>query len=293
MTLNSLENTGCLVVQGPDRAGLVAKISTLLARHDGNIVSLDQYSSDHRHGTFYQRVAFSCVSLEDSLPSIRDDLQKTMAPLSLKWRLVNLARRKRIAILVSKSNYCLLDLLWQQQRGILPVTIPLVISNHQDNEQIVRGFGIPYFHVPTHNKNETESAILELLAGKIDLVVLARYMQILSRSFLEQIGVPIINIHHSFLPAFAGADPYGQAKRRGVKLIGATAHYVTEGLDEGPIIEQDVARVTHALSVEELRTIGGTIERRVLSRAVLWHVQERVIQDKGQTIVFANSYAGE
>jgi formyltetrahydrofolate deformylase len=193
-----------------------------------------------------------------------------------------------MAILVSTSDHCLLELLWRHRRGELPVTIPMVISNHTNTAEDVRSFGVPFFHVPSGDadKSHPESEILKLLAGNVDFVVLARYMQILSPDFLDRAGVPLINIHHSFLPAFIGAAPYRKAKQRGVKLIGATAHYVTRDLDEGPIIEQDVARVSHAHSATDLQARGAYVERAVLSRAVQWHAEDRVIRHGNQTIVF-------
>jgi formyltetrahydrofolate deformylase len=196
---------------------------------------------------------------------------------------------KRLAIFASKSDHCLLDLLSRQRRGELPVSIPMVISNHADTADEVRDFGIPFFHVPSvgSDKSAAEAEHVRLLAGNVDFIVLARYMQILSKDFIAKSGVPVINIHHSFLPAFIGAGPYAKAKERGVKLVGATAHYVTENLDEGPIIEQDVVRVTHADTVADLQRRGADVERAVLSRAVLWHSEDRVIRNGKNTIVFA------
>jgi formyltetrahydrofolate deformylase len=196
---------------------------------------------------------------------------------------------KRMAILASKSDHCLLDLLWRHRRGELPATIPMVISNHTNTAEDVRTFGVPFFHVPSQagpDKSESEAQILKLLEGNVDFVVLARYMQVISGDFLEKVGVPVINIHHSFLPAFIGAGPYRKAKERGVKLIGATAHYVTEDLDEGPIIEQDVERISHSDTAEALVRKGRDIERRVLARALTWHLQGRVIANGSKTVVF-------
>ncbi|KAJ1683436.1 hypothetical protein LUZ63_021353 [Rhynchospora breviuscula] len=193
-----------------------------------------------------------------------------------------------MAILASTSDHCLLELLWRHRRGELPVSIPMVISNHTNTADDVRSFGVPFFHVPSQgaDKSTAEAEIVRLLRGNVDFVVLARYMQILSPGFLEQLAVPVINIHHSFLPAFVGAAPYKKAKERGVKLIGATSHYVTEDLDEGPIIEQDVVRVTHADTAADLQRRGADVERAVLARAVQWHAQDRVIRHGNHTIVF-------
>jgi formyltetrahydrofolate deformylase len=278
----------CLIVHGPDQPGIVAAVAALVTRNNGNIISLDQYSSDPTGGDFFQRVVFSRPDLAVAMPGIKDDLEKTLNPLGMAWKLTDQSVPKRMAILVSTSDHCLLELLWRHRRGELPVTIPMVISNHTNTAEDVRSFGVPFFHVPSGDadKSHPESEILKLLAGNVDFVVLARYMQILSPDFLDRAGVPLINIHHSFLPAFIGAAPYRKAKQRGVKLIGATAHYVTKDLDEGPIIEQDVARVSHAHSATDLQARGAYVERAVLSRAVQWHAEDRVIRHGNQTIVF-------
>jgi formyltetrahydrofolate deformylase len=198
------------------------------------------------------------------------------------------ADRKRLALLASRDDHCLLDLLWRRRRGDLDAEIALVISNHPDHAADVEAFGVPYHHVPTPHRGRAvaEAQMLELLAERVDVVVLARYMQILTGQFLGRVGVPVINIHHSFLPSFVGGDPYRRAREHGVKIIGATAHYVIEELDAGPIIEQDVARVTHRQSVEELERIGRDIERVVLARAVGWHVDDRVLVHENRTVVF-------
>ena len=278
----------CLIVHGPDQPGLVAAVTALVTRNQGNIVSLDQYSDDPAGGSFFQRVVFHRSDLTAALPEIEADLAETLAPYKMEWRVTDQSIPKRMAILASTSDHCLLDLLWRHRRGDLPVTIPMVVSNHTNTAEDVRSFGVPFFHVPSQggDKAAAEAKIVELLKGNVDFVVLARYMQILSSDFLAAIGVPVINIHHSFLPAFVGAAPYRKAKDRGVKLIGATSHYVTEDLDEGPIIEQDVVRVTHADSAADLQRHGADVERAVLSRAVLWHAQDRVIRHGNHTIVF-------
>ena len=285
-----LPDHACLIVHGTDRPGIVAAVSALITRHDGNIVAFDQYSDDPTGGDYFQRVVFHRPDLAAALPTIEDDLARTLGGgFDLQWSLTDQSTPKRMAILASKQDHCLLDLLWRHRRGELPVTIPMVVSNHTTAAEDVRTFGVPFFHVPSApgpDKSESEEKILELLVGNVDFVVLARYMQILSGDFLEKVGVPVINIHHSFLPAFIGADPYKKAKERGVKLIGATSHYVTSDLDEGPIIEQDTVRVTHADSSLELARRGADVERQVLSRAVLWHAQDRVIRQGNHTIVF-------
>jgi formyltetrahydrofolate deformylase len=206
----------------------------------------------------------------------------------MTWRLWDSARPKRISVLVSRYDHCLLDLLWRWRRGQLDAEIVTVISNHPDLRADVELFDVPYHHVPVErgHKDEAEAQMLELLDGCCELVVLARYMQILSGEFLERVAVPVINIHHSFLPAFAGANPYRQAKERGVKLVGATAHYVTEELDAGPIIEQDVMRVGHRDDVDALAQLGADVERLVLARAVQAHCEDRVLRHGDTTVVF-------
>jgi formyltetrahydrofolate deformylase len=278
----------CLIVHGPDQPGLVAAVSGLITRNQGNIVSLDQYSDDPQGGAFFQRVVFHRRDLSASLPEIETDLEATLSPLGVSWTLTDQSIPKRMAILASTSDHCLLELLWRHRRGELPVTIPMVISNHTNTAEDVRSFGIPFFHVPSAgpDKSEAEAKILELVRGNVDFLVLARYMQIISEDFLDQVGVPVINIHHSFLPAFIGAAPYRKAAERGVKLIGATSHYVTKDLDEGPIIEQDVARVDHSMNAADLQARGAYVERAVLSRAVQWHAEDRVIRHGNHTIVF-------
>jgi formyltetrahydrofolate deformylase len=282
------KDQACLIVHGPDRPGIVSAVAALVTRNSGNIISLDQYSSDPTGGDFFQRVVFSRPDLAVAMPGIEADLNKTLPALGLDWTLTDRSVPKRMAILVSTSDHCLLELLWRHRRGELPVTIPMVISNHTNTAEDVRSFGVPFFYVPSQgsDKSQAEAEILRLLGGNVDFVVLARYMQILSPDFLDRVGVPLINIHHSFLPAFIGAAPYRKAKARGVKLIGATSHYVTKDLDEGPIIEQDVARVTHAHSATDLQARGAYVERAVLSRAVEWHAEDRVIRHGNQTIVF-------
>jgi formyltetrahydrofolate deformylase len=270
----------------PDRPGIISTVSRFLFEAGANIVRSDQYSSDPEGGTFFLRMEFT-------LPRDTDGLEERFAtdvgiPLSMEWRFWNARRPKRMAILVSREEHCLLDLLWRWRRDELEAEAVLVISNHPDLRDAVESFGIPYHHVPVDpdDKSGAEAAMLDLLAGRCDLVVLARYMQILSGQFLDRVGVPLINIHHSFLPAFAGPEPYERAKERGVKLIGATAHYVTEELDAGPIIEQDVIRVSHRDDVARLRRLGADIERTTLARAVESHCEDRVLLHGPTTVVF-------
>ena len=228
----------------------------------------------------------------DDVAARRAHVEGRVAPLAaefgMDWRISLAAERKRVALFASRSDHCLLDLLWRWRRNELPMDVVAVISNHLDLEEDVRRFGVPYHHVPVtaDRKAEAEAEQLALVEGRVDLVVLARYMQILSAPFLQRVGAPVINIHHSFLPSFPGADPYLRAHAHGVKLIGATAHYATEEIDQGPIIEQDVARVSHRSSPDELERIGRDIERVVLARAVDAHLADRVLVDGNRTIVF-------
>ena len=269
-----------------DQPGIVSAVSTFLFDAGANIVQSDQYSSDPEGGDFFLRMEFT---LPGGPEGLADKFARVVATrFDMGFRFWDTRERKRIALLVSRYDHCLQDLLWRARSDQLDGDVVLVASNHPDLREDVAFFGVPYHHVPVDkdNKPEAEEKLLELLVGNCDLVVLARYMQILSGDFLERVGVPVINIHHSFLPAFAGAGPYARAKERGVKLIGATAHYVTEELDSGPIIEQDVIRVSHRDDVSRLERRGADIERAVLARAVQWHLQDRVIRHGNTTVVF-------
>ena len=273
-----------LLVTCPDRPGIISAVSGFLAQAGANIVRSDQYSSDPAGGTFFLRMEFTGAGAD-----IAGDFAQVGERFDMQWRFWDAAAPKRVAVLVSREDHCLLDLLWRRRRGELHCEIPLVISNHPDHATDVEGFGARYEHVPVvkGEKPAAEARMLALLDGEeFDLVVLARYMQILSGDFLAGVGCPVINIHHSFLPAFAGPAPYERAKDRGVKLIGATAHYVTEELDAGPIIEQGVTRVSHADDVAALTLSGAEIERQVLSRAVQAHCQDRVLRHGNTTVVF-------
>ena len=280
---------GRLLVQCPDQPGIVSAVSTFLTYAGANIVTLDQHSTAEEGGAFFQRTEFHLPGLA----AAREDLERAFAAevaekFGMQFRFSEAIKPKRVAIMVSKTDHCVLDLLWRNRRGELDMNVVMVISNHPDLADQVRPFGVPYFHIPATraNRPEAEQRILELLRGNVDLVVLARYMQIISGDFLEGVGCPLINIHHSFLPAFIGAGPYQKAKDRGVKLIGATAHYVTQDLDEGPIIEQDVVRVDHRHDTADLVRLGADVERAVLSRAVRWHLEDRVARHDNTTIVF-------
>ncbi|QTH43540.1 formyltetrahydrofolate deformylase [Cohnella sp. LGH] len=277
-----------MLISCPDKAGIVAAVSQFLYEQGANIVQSDQYTMDPEGGMFFMRIEFDLQELEQRLPSLQEDFTRVADRFSMRWSIFRAARRKRIAVFVSKEDHCLLELLWQWQAGDLDAEISMVISNHEDMRGIVESFGIPFHYVPVtpDTKAEAEQKQRELTAGKIDLIVLARYMQIVSPKFIEQYHNRIINIHHSFLPAFVGGKPYQQAYNRGVKLIGATAHYVTEELDGGPIIEQDIQRVSHRDNVNELKRIGRHIERIVLARAVKWHVEDRLLVYQNKTVVF-------
>jgi formyltetrahydrofolate deformylase len=284
--------TARLLIDCADRPGIVAAVSGFLYEQGANIVSSHQYSSDPIGGRFYLRTEFFLEGLHADAGG-RADFERRFAeqvasPFEMEWNVRYWGERRRIAIMVSRYDHCLVDLLWRRRGGELDADIACVISNHADLRSEVEAAGIRYHHVPVpaEGKTQAEQRMLELLAGSVELVVLARYMQILSGEFLERVGAPVINIHHSFLPAFPGADPYRRAREHGVKLIGATAHYVTAELDAGPIIDQDVARVDHRCSVRDLERIGRDIERIVLSRAVALHLDDRVIADAGRTIVF-------
>jgi formyltetrahydrofolate deformylase len=281
--------TARLLVDCADQPGIVAAVSGFLFEQGANIVSSHQYSSDPTGGRFYLRTEFFLDGLAEERERFRRDFQITVAErFAMEWEIRYWGERQRVAILVSRYDHCLMDLLWRWRRGELYANIVMVISNHPELADAASGVGVPFHHIPIAEggKDEAEERMLDLLRGNIDLAVLARYMQILSGEFLDRLGAPVINIHHSFLPAFAGANPYRRAREHGVKLIGATAHYVTAELDGGPIIEQDVARVDHRQSISGLERIGRDIERLVLSRAVSLHLEDRVIADGGRTIVF-------
>jgi formyltetrahydrofolate deformylase len=280
--------TARLLISCPDAPGIVAAVAGFLAGAGANIVQSDQYSTDPEGGSFFMRVEFALDGLLDARDELERGMGEVAARFGMDWKIWYSAERKRVALLVSRYEHCMLDLLWRWRRGELDCDIPLVASNHPDMREQVSMFGVRYVHIPVDRdaKHEAEARMLDVLGGEYDLIVLARYMQILSADFLERVGAPIINIHHSFLPAFAGANPYARAHARGVKLIGATAHYVTEDLDEGPIIEQDTARVSHRDGTEALTRLGGDIERAVLARAVKWHLEDRVIVAGSRTVVF-------
>lgn len=281
-------NTARLLITCADRSGIVQAVSGFLYHQGANITALDQYATQAQGGTYFMRVEFEISQLIERRNSLCDSFVETVANrYEMTWQLTAVGDIKKVGILVSKYDHALLELLWRHARGLLPCEITQVISNHEDLREAVENFGIPYtvIKVTKDNKAEAEAQINELMSGN-DLLVLARYMQILSSEFVEKWPMKVINIHHSFLPAFVGADPYRQAYDKGVKLIGATAHYVTAELDQGPIIEQGVERVSHRYSVTDLRELGEDVERNVLTRAVRWHLEDRIIVHGNKTIIF-------
>ncbi len=283
--------TAVLLIDCPDRKGLVATVSTLLYRFGANIIHADQHQ-DHEGGLFFMRVEWTLDGFD--LGAFRAEFQNTAAELNMRFRLETMSHAAssgapRVALFVSQYLHCYVDILHRQQTRELPCEIPLIISNHQTGEGLTRFYGIPFHHIPVTaaTRQQAEQEQLRLLTEhRIDLIVLARYMQILSPDFVAQYPARIINVHHSFLPAFTGARPYHAAFARGVKLIGATSHYVTEMLDEGPIIEQDVARISHRDQVEDLVKKGRDLERTVLGRALAWHLEHRILCYGNKTVVF-------
>ncbi|GIO42211.1 formyltetrahydrofolate deformylase [Paenibacillus apis] len=282
------QNRARMLISCPDGPGIVAAVSHFLYQHGANIVQSDQYTMDPEGGMFFMRVEFDLPQLELHLAGLEQDFAEIADKFEMKWQIYPLSHKKKLAIFVSKEDHCLVELLWQWQAGDLDAEITMVVSNHPDMKEYVESFGITYHYIPVtpETKAEAEKQQLELVNGQVDLIILARYMQIVSPALIEPYRNRIINIHHSFLPAFVGGKPYAQAYNRGVKIIGATAHYVTEELDGGPIIEQDVQRVSHGDDVNELKRIGRTIERVVLARAVKWHIEDRILVHQNKTVVF-------
>lgn len=283
------DTTARLLIQCPDRPGIVAAVSNFLYNHGANITALDQHSTDPEGGVFFMRLEFQTPHLDLPRPVLERAFASAVADrYGMDWRISYASERKKMALLVSRYEHAMMELLWRSSRGELAADVTMVISNHQDLRGAVESFGVPFHHVAVAKdaKAEAEAEMLALLADRTDLVVLARYMQILSSDFVDRFPDRIINIHHSFLPAFVGASPYRQAYDRGVKLIGATAHYVTADLDMGPIIEQDVIRVSHRHGAEDLKALGADIERTVLARAVRWHLDDRILVHENKTVVF-------
>lgn len=283
------EDIGRLLVKCPDRPGIVSALSTFLYEHGGDIMESTQFSSDDPTRMFFIRIEFYVKDLLEKRRQMERDFKPLAEAFQIDYKFSYNDRRKRAAIFVSREIHCLLELLWEWQSGDLDMDIPLVISNHEVARDIVEQHGIPYYYIPANKdiREEVEAKQLKLLEQyDVDFIILARYMQILTPNFVARYPNRIINIHHSFLPAFIGARPYERAYERGVKLIGATSHYVTDELDQGPIIEQDIERVDHRNNVASLKKIGQRIERTVLARAVKWHIQDRIIVKDNKTIVF-------
>ena len=284
-----MHNSAILLVSCPDRKGVVASIAEFIFRHGGNILFNDEHG-DEESNLFLTRVEFDAAEFDFDLAQFSERFGPIARDFQMNWRLARSTDRPRIAIFVSKHDHCLQDLLYRQQSGELHCEIPLIVSNHPDNQRIADFYRIPYFVVPVtkETKREAEQKQIALVREhQCSLVVLARYMQVLSDEFIATLGSGnLINIHHSFLPAFVGSKPYHQAFQRGVKLIGATAHYVTQVLDDGPIIEQNVVRIHHRDTVDDLVQKGRDIEKVVLSRAVRWHVENRILLYGNKTVVF-------
>jgi len=276
-----------LTLACPDRRGIVHHVSGLLLAHDGNILDAQQFA-DSQTGHFFLRVHF-VLAEPRQIQAVQKDLRESETAFQMQWQVHDTHKKSRLLVMVSKQGHCLNDLLFRIKTNQLPAEIAAVVSNHQDFERLVTSYGVPFHYLPItpDTKSDQESRLLEVIADeKIDLVVLARYMQVLSPELCRALSGRAINIHHSFLPSFKGARPYHQAHARGVKIIGATAHYVTEDLDEGPIIEQDIERVDHAMSVENFTQVGSDVESLVLSRAVRSHVEHRILLNGKRTVVF-------
>ncbi|MBC8080916.1 MAG: formyltetrahydrofolate deformylase [Gorillibacterium sp.] len=283
------DSRATLLISCNDKPGIVSRISTLLYHHKANIVTSDQYTTDPVNGMFFMRIEFDIAGILNQEHELREAIASLAQKIEFQWQMYLASEIKRMAIFVSKEDHALLELLWQWRSGDLRVEIPLIISNHEESRVLAEQMGIPFVYIPVdrNNKLQAETEQLRVLEeNAVDFVVLARYMQILTPLFVERYRNRIINIHHSFLPAFIGAKPYERAYERGVKIIGATAHYVNEQLDEGPIIEQDIHRVTHNESAVDLKKMGRYVERTVLARAVKWHIEDRIIIHGNKTIVF-------
>ena len=281
-----MTTTYILTLSCPDRTGIVHAVSGFLLERGGNIEEAAQYN-DHDTGLFFMRVQFACDQIRAD--ALREQLGELAKTFQMQWNLHTTAQPMRTVIMVSKEGHCLNDLLFRWKSGLLPLDIRAIVSNHREFYQLAASYNVPFHHIPVgkDNKAQAEARQYEIIQAEgAELVVLARYMQILSDDLCRKLSGRAINIHHSFLPSFKGAKPYYQAHDRGVKLIGATAHYVTADLDEGPIIEQDVARVDHSKTVEDLTTIGRDTESQVLARAVKWHSEHRVLLNGHKTVIF-------
>ena len=287
--MNESAKPACFVltIACPDRMGIVAAVSRFLFEHGCNIIDSGQFG-DRSNGRFFLRIFFASEQ-GVGVDTLRSEFEEVARTFEMGATFHDPLQKTRTLVMVSKFGHCLVDLLYRHRIGALPIEIPMIVSNHRDFADIVAAHGIPFRYLPVtkENKRHQEQALLEIVGQEnIDLIVLARYMQVLSSELCERMRGRVINIHHSFLPSFKGARPYEQAHRRGVKLIGATAHYVTSDLDEGPIIEQSVERVSHNLSVDDFVATGRDVENMVLARAVKWHAEHRILLDGNRTIIF-------
>ena len=283
-----MKNTATLLITCPDTKGIVAAIADFLFQHNANILHADQHQ-DAETGTFLMRVEWDLSQFDLDLETFDSAFSPIARQFEMQWQLAHSGHRPRLAIFVSRYDHCLADLLYRYQAGELNCDIPIIISNHTDTQWLAQAYGIPFQHIPVHKDSKTEAEATQLAIlrrNHVDFIVLARYMQVLSPEFIRHYPNRIINIHHSFLPAFHGAKPYHQAFERGVKLIGATSHYVTEVLDDGPIIEQDVARISHRDDLDDLVRRGADLEKIVLSHAVRLHIEHRVLLYANKTVVF-------
>ncbi|QBD83049.1 formyltetrahydrofolate deformylase [Ktedonosporobacter rubrisoli] len=282
------KHTITLLISCPDQPGIVAAISQFIFEHQGNIVQSAQHTTNQQDCTFFMRISFDENGFALTPGELRDAFLPIAERFHIKWSVHYSRERKRVGILVSKLDHCLTDLLWRWKSGELAMDIPFIISNHSTLEPLAQMYNIPYYHFPSRREQRTadQQSMLEFIYGKADFLILARYMQILEPFFVHAFPQQILNIHHSFLPAFIGANPYQRAFERGVKLIGATAHYVTDSLDEGPIIAQDVIHCNHRDTTEDLVRKGRDVERRVLAEAVRLHTEDRVLIYENKTIVF-------
>ena len=283
-----MKNTATLLITCPDTKGIVAAIANFLVEHNANILHADQHQ-DAENNLFLMRVEWDVANFNLDEAGFGDAFSPVAKQFSMQWQLKMSQHKTRVAIMVSQYDHCLADLLHRHKSGELACDIPLVISNHRDTEALVKFYGIDFHYLPMTKETKADVEVAEFALFEqyqIDLIVLARYMQILSPTFVQRYPQRIINIHHSFLPAFIGAKPYHRAFERGVKLIGATGHYVTEVLDEGPIIEQDIDRISHRDQVEDLIQKGRDLERVVLSKAVRWHIENRILLYANKTVIF-------
>lgn len=286
--MSTHKQTITLLISCPDKPGIVAAVSRFIFEHQGNILESNQHSTNQQDCTFFMRISFAEEGFALTPLALQTAFTSIAKAFNMQWSIHYSRQRKRAGIFVSKFDHCLIDLLWRWKSGELAMDIPFIISNHATLEPLARMYDIPYYHFPVRReeRQEDQQHILEFVSGKADFLILARYMQILEPFFVRAYPHTIINIHHSFLPAFVGANPYQQAFERGVKIVGATAHYVTNSLDEGPIIAQDVIHCNHRDTTDDLMRKGRDVERRVLAEAVRSHIEDRVLIYENKTIVF-------